>query len=333
MWCVESLGSAKFASVMFKALPKTWGFSGFATTFGDFYPVAEQGCKLGYPLIKIQAVWKDDHNFSFNEESQAKKLAIKYSKLQAHYPTIKIQFSPFCEHLKNEAYMLHLFEDLKLLAPNLEFVNTPAKFGGQAGAFLSNGILNELHESGRKIAPHLRYQYSHDGLAVGNGSFDCNIQKYKDDHVNAENFWFWVCYFNLKRTIKDKTPRPMRNCKPVEKDFHAIVALAEQKRDVNLNAGWLYKAQGEHDTDKDVDPTANKPAVLAPKGLKVKQVVMSNSLKSIVLQPAGISRDGRAVFRHTRYGYEMGRIFTISADGASVGTVDAPFRQNEYKNA
>jgi len=333
MWCVESLASAKFSKVLFKSLPKTWGFSGFATTFGDFYPTAEEGCKLGYPLIKVQGVWRDDHNFGLNEEAEAKKLAIKYSKLQAHFNTVKLQFSPFCEHLKNEAYMIRLFDDLKKIAPNLEFVNTPAKFAGQAGAFLSNGILNELHESGRKIAPNLRYQYSHDGLIAGNGSYDCDIEKYKCDHVTAENFWFWICYFNLRRTIKDTTPRPQRKCVPVEKDILALVAMAEQKKVVNLKTGWLYKAQGEHDTDKDIDLSANKPAVLGPKGVKVKEVILSSSTKAITLQPAGISHDGRAVFRHSKYGFEIGREFTVIADGQPVGTIDAPFRQNEYKNA
>lgn len=330
MYCLDSLACAKYPKILFKGLPTTWGFSGFATTFGNFLSVANQGGQRGYPLIKTHGVWKDNHSFGKAEEKEALNQAARFHKVAEANKGTVYQFSPFCEYPPSYKGMSALLEILKKDFPLFQLVNTPM----QTSSFIK-GVVNEIHH-GLKVPSGFIYQFSHDGLSskepgkAANGSVDCNIELYKDAHVKALHFWFWILQFNLRKNPKDPTPRPNRKCKPTVQLIESIVHLANEKNNVSLKNGWLSKSHAEqHD---DVDPRANKIVLLGVQGERYREVKLVLPGDKVVKLVDSGTTDNRHVWRSGKWGYQLGRFATVVADGKKIGTIDPGFRQNEYRN-
>lgn len=331
---VDSLASAKYPKILFKALPERMGFSGFADVFGNFLPVAETGAKRGHLYIKVQAVWQGgNHIYTSAHLKKAITHAKRFNALAAKFPDTEFDFSPFCEYAPGSIPFEEVADTILPLIPHMRIISTPM----QVSQFLEN-YRNEIHHG---YQGKFDYQVSHDGIVTGNGSLDTNIQLFKDKHVDAKKFGGWCGQLNLKKNANEVSDIASRNCKPTVQLIESLVhILTNQKMPTHLPQGWLYKSHAEQ--KKDIDPRSGKPVVLTPEGKACKTVVLvvQATNKKYVLTDGGFTRNEdnkpnfkpRQSWRCNTWGYQIGRLCDIKADGKLIGTVDAGFRENEYRD-
>lgn len=210
-YCLDVLAGAKYPKIV-RAIPNHFGIGAFATTFGDFYPIAEKELHAGRDFIRIHLLWSDGHSFSDSDLLRVCVLAAKYESLAKVYPEAVIQLSPFCEHRisRPDKYL----DATREAAPSCVIVNTPEKGG------LSKKYPNEVHGE-RSLPKGYGGNYSFDGT-------DClhdNVAKRKAANPKAEAFFLWTSRFNLKETVNDPTPRPKRKAKPSRDLIKAVCAL------------------------------------------------------------------------------------------------------------
>lgn len=308
---VDTLAGVKYPEIIEK-LPKKYATGYFFEEFGNAKKQIEKDVKSGRCLVRVQGLWSASHKY--NDEKKAIKIAKELSKLGQLY------YSPYCEHKESAAKMLALFKKIEAVAPNLILVNSPIS-GGQ----WVDGYINEIHHNDKPAGmPKGEYIFSMDGLHQP----DCDIEIYKARHLNNPKciaFFVWALQHNCKINAKDKTPAKLRKCKPTkELNESLIFQVINSKQKVSLPKGWLYKSHSEQ--HQNVDPRANKPVILTPKGKRFKSV----SLGKHQLKESG-THDGRQVWRFSKWGYQAGRVLEIRADGKLIGTVDAAWRQNEYR--
>lgn len=312
---IDTLAGVKYPEVIAK-LPKKYGTGYFFEEFGNAKAQIAKDLKSGRSFIRVQGLWAASH--VYNNEKKAIAIAKELNKLG------KLYYSPYCEHKKTAKDMIALFRKIEDAAPNLILVNSPIK-GGQ----WVEGYLNEIHHNDKPSGmPRGQYIYSMDGLHQP----DCNIEIYKARHLNDPlciAFGIWALQhnakINAKINAKDKTPAKLRKCKPTKELNEALIFQVENaKQSVNLPKDWLYKAYSEQ--HHNVDTRANKPVILTPKGKRFKSVTLGKHK----LRESGV-HDGHQVWRFSKWGYQTGRTLEIKADGKLIGTVDAAWRQNQYR--
>jgi hypothetical protein len=308
---IDTLAGVKYPDEIAK-LPKRYGTGYFFEEFGNAKSQIAKDLKSGRSFIRVQGLWSASHKY--NDEKKAIQIAKELNKLG------KLYYSPYCEAKEPAAKMLALFKKIEKVAPNLILVNSPIS-GGQ----WVDGYINEIHHNDKPSGmPKGQYIYSFDGLHQP----DCDVEIYKKRHLNDPKciaFGIWALQHNAKINAKDKTPAKLRKCKPtVDLNNSLIFQIENAKAKVSLPKGWLYKSHSEQ--HHNVDPRANKPVILTPKGKRFKQVTLDKHK----LRESG-SHDGRQVWRFSQWGYKTGRVLEIKADGKLIGTVDGGFRQNEYR--
>jgi hypothetical protein len=318
---VDTLAGVKFPEVIAK-LPRKYGTRYFYEEFGLAKAQIEKDIKSGREWIGVQGLWAGKtHNYTDAHRKRAIRIAVELEQISKELKK-PIYYSPFCEHKKTSKYMLDLFSDIKKVAPSLILVNSPIS-GGQ---WVNNGYVDEIHHNDKPAGmPKGAYIFSMDGLHQP----DCDIEIYKKRHLNDPNciaFGVWALQHNCKRNAKDQTLAKARKCKPtVELNESLIFQIENDKKKVKLNKGWISKSHSEQ--HKDVDPRANKLVLVGPKGKSFKNVRIGD----YKLADGGFTEDKRQTWRSTKWAYKMGRFTMVIADGELVGSVDFPFRQNEYR--
>ena len=315
---IDTLGGVKYPEVN-KRLPKKNGTGYFYEEFG-LLPKSQIEEDLARTFLRIQGLWDKGHNFTDTHRAKAIKIAAVLNKI-AGGKGGRMFYSPFCEHRKDAVYMSKLLGEIRAKFPALEPVNSPIS-GGQ----WVDGFVNEIHHNDKPAGmPKGKFIYSMDGLH----QLDCDIEKHKKfiENPNCIAFGCWALQDNCKPNSKPESNKPpkLRKCKPTV-DLHTamLFQVENRKQKVSLPKGWLYKAYAEQ--HQDIDPRANKPVILTPKGKRFNQV----TLAGIKLTKSG-STDGRQVWRCNQWGYKIGRKVDIKADGKLIGTVDAAWRENEYR--
>ncbi len=315
---IDTLGGVKYPDVNAK-LAKRYGTGYFYEEFG-LLPKSQIDEDLARSFLRIQGLWDKGHNFNDSHRAKSLKIAEVLNKIAGDKGR-RLFYSPFCEHRKDAAYMGKLLGEIREKYPNLEPVNSPIS-GGQ----WVDGFINEIHHNDKPAGiPKGKFIYSMDGLH----QLDCDIEKHKKfiSNPNCIAFGCWALQNNCKPNSKpewNKPPKKRVNC--ITADLHnaMIFQVENVKQNVSLPKGWLYKAYAEQHAPKDL--RANKPVILTPKGKRFKKV----TLGKISLTSSG-DTDGRQVWRCNQWGYKIGRKLEIKADGKLIGTVDAAWRENEYR--
>jgi len=194
---LDYLAGAQYGNEILKAHPLGMAVGFFAETFGNAFPVIDKLLKTGRcPLVRINLLWEDSHNYGVGHIPKIKKLAKQCNDLANKYPNVDVRVAPFTEH--NISTPDKYLDIAQQYAPNCLIINTPWK-----GAF-SQKYINEIHGEHQK--PNGRYQYSYDGTECTNS----DVEAYKKKYGDAEVFFMWSCRFNLRYREKDSTPRPQR---------------------------------------------------------------------------------------------------------------------------
>lgn len=334
MFGLDLLGSAMYRRAAISALPPGFALGGFATTFGDFYPVARAALKKGCPLVRVQLLWSDTHSFSPADLPQIRKLSAQYEKLAQAFPRATIELSPCCEHnLQDPDRYLDAVQEA---APHCIPVNSVWR-----GA-LSKRYKNEVH--GDRAAPKGPYNYSLDGGIPNPAAardpkaakyFDCvdiDITALKKQHAAAEVFFLWHSQFNLRYSPKDTRPRPERLKAPMlpsPKFIGSIAYQATDKGPTKLPPGWLPKSHAERHGL--TDPKGDKLLIISP--IKAPEITLKRNGKKIdTLKYYGPYSEGGHRYYSTRLGYESAPHCEVFANGKKYGTINPGFRSEKYRS-
>lgn len=310
---LDLLGAAKYQKEAVAGLPKGWALGGFDNSFGDFLPVAKSALINGCPHVRIQMLWSDSHSFGDSDIPRIKRIAEKWERVAKAYPRSVIELSPFCEHnLKNPDKYLDIVQNS---APSCSIVNTPWK------GSLSRKYKNEIH--GDHSKPGGSYNYSYDGT----NCVDSDVTADKAKHAGCEVFFFWHVRFNLKWSMKDKTPRPLRSAKPSKDLIKSVVYLARDKGPVSVPRKWLIKSHAEkHDAD---DLKGDKLLIITPE--RASEIVLKRDGKVIARLKYYGTFDGGG-FRHyaKTMGFKIGQV-EIWIGNKKFGSCDCGFRDPTFR--
>lgn len=319
MFGLDFLAAAKYPNEAIKNHPSGWAFGTFATTFSDAYPVVDKLLSKGKcPRVRIQLLWKDDHNYTKADVPQIKKLAQKYNKLAKKYPNVIIELSPCCEHNLNDpdTYL----NITQMSAPNCMMVNTPWK-----GA-LSKVYKNELHGVLKK--PSGPYNFSYDGgVPTNTDSVDSDVMLYRNAHASADIFFLWHARFNLKWGMNDKTPRPERKAFPTSEFIQSIIYLASDKGTFDIPKNWLIKSHAEKHNA--ADTKGDKLLIISPH--KSNEIVLKRGGKVIAKLPYyGTFSGGGHRYYWNQMAYKAGKDVEVWQNNKKIGVVDPGFRGPTY---
>lgn len=322
---VDTLAGVKYPEVIAQ-LPLDIGIGVFWEEFGPAKNLIASEAAKGRRLIRVQGQWSTAHDFSSKNETKAIEIGKELQKIAVRSPKCKIEYSLFCEHRKPASYMLPVLNKVKLHCPNVTLVNSPI-----SGGEWVKGFKNEIHGHDKpRGMPEGKFNFSLDGLHQP----DCNVEDLKSLYLNNPNcdeFFCWCLQDNCKQNAKDKTPPKARKCKPTA-DLHnsLIFQIKNKKSKVKLQDGWISKSHSEQ--HKDVDPRANKLVLIGPKGKRFKSVSVGN----LQLEDGGVTEEKdpkqrRNTWRSSKWAYKLGRVLEVKADGKTIGTIDAPWRENEWR--
>lgn len=317
---VDTLAGVKYPEVTAK-LPKRYGTGYLWEHFGLARKEIEADLKLGRPIVRVQGLWAGiSHDYTDDHRARSLKIANALNAIGKAQGK-KIYYSPFCEHKKKADYMAKLLWEIKGKFEYLIPVNSPIR-GGEWVI----GFINEIHHNDKPAGmPKGEFIFSMDGLHQP----DCDITNYTHylTNPNCIAFYVWALQHNCKRNAKDATPAKQRKCKPThDLNMSLIFQLETQKKKVKLAEGHIIKTHSEQHND--VDPRANKLVYVGPKGSKPKSVRVGK----LELTNNGFTPDdNRPVFRSSHWAYKLGRVVRVFVDGKVVGTVDQPFRENEWR--
>lgn len=317
---MDYLAGALYGNNLIKAHPNGFASGFFAETFGDAFPVIRKLLKTGKcPLVRINLLWEDSHNYGNKHINKIKILAKKCEALANEFPDIDVRVAPFTEHniAKPDKYL----DITQLAAPNCLIINTPWQGG------FSKKYINEIHGSHKK--PMGRYQYSYDGTEVTNS----DVEKDKNTHKDAEVFFLWSNRFNLRWSEKDTTPRPVRikeakDRAPSVDYIKSIAYLAENKGIYNLDKKTLLKSHSEkHDK---ADLKGDKLLFITPP--KVKEIILKRDGVVIGKLPYyGLFEDGRHRYYAPQMAFKYGKNVEVWAGNKKLGTVNCGFRSAPFR--
>lgn len=324
---VDTLGSPQYPKEL-RSIPNQYCISGFAKTFGDFFPVAKGELQAGRKCIRVNLLWSDTHQYGASDLPFVKSESKRYDQLCAQFSDRKIELAPFTEHnLKTPDQFLSV---VKANAPNCSFaVNTVWN-----GNLTKNPqFKNEVHGNHQKPnIPGLKYNYSFDGT----NSVDANITDYFQRYKDAEVFFVWNPRLNGKWSMKDSTPRPQRKAWPSVEFLQSLVYLYSGKGVTELPKGWTVKSHSEKHGPEDAK--GDKLLIISP----VRQYGSDNEVRPIVLK-----RNGQKVCQLTYYGpfdgggyryyasvmgYKCGPNLEVWIGSKKYGTINGGFRDGNYRN-
>ena len=298
--CVDTLAAAKFGEEL-KHIPNHVGVTGFANTFGDFFPVAKKELARGREFIRIQGVWKDNHSFGNSDLKLALKEARRYEDLCVQYPG-KVEFSPFTEHTisKPDSWL----DQIAAAAPHCRVVNNP--WVGKGG--FSKKYKSEVHNL-RSNPPGRPYNFSYDGESSVDDNVSATLQRYSD----ADVLCVWHPRLNLRWRMKDGTPRSQRikeakKRKPDKRLLESLVFLFSPPGRIDVPAHWLVKSHADNHGPNvigQMDAKGDKLLIISP----VKQTDKKGRVKPIQLKRAGVKKPvGKLGYYGTFNDEKTGRI-------------------------
>lgn len=327
---MDFLGGARYQKTVLAEQPRAFGFGVFADVdgFGKAYKLIEQVAALGVPFIRVQLMWKDDHNFRASDIPEIRKRARLLAPIIDKYRSVKWYVSPCCEHNLSESQFEPFAQAVGL---PVTIVNSPNKGRG----FVSRKYLNEYHHEDKPRAGG-KFAFSFDGA----NQVDSDIEKYKANYKDAEYFMLWNSQCNGRRNLTDKTPRKDRKYWPTDKQIDSWVWQANRsKGSVKLPAKWLLKSHSDQHT---MPPSGKdqKPVWIVP--VKASAIVLKARNGQVIdtARYFGAFTGGGFRYYHTQWGFELAQkairiqgdaICDVFVNDKKVGTVNPAFREGGYR--
>lgn len=316
--CIDTLGAAKFPNQL-NAIPLDYGIGGFATTFGDFFPVAKKELQKGRRMVRVNMLWSDSHSYGDQDIPFLKREAKRYQPLCASNPG-RVFLAPFTEHnVQNPDKYLNI---VKNSAPACGVVNSVWN-----GAMTRDArFKNEVHGPHSKPnVPGVGYFYSYDGQS----SVDADVVTTLDKHSGAEMFCMWHPRLNGKWSMADSTPRPQRNAWPSGDMLRSLVYLFSQKGVVLLpNSAWIVKSHADNHGPN--DQKGDKLLVISP--VRADTIVLKRAGQKIgTLFYYGSFEGGGFRYYATQFAYKFGAMVDIFINNKKYGTINPGFRSPPYR--
>lgn len=326
---LDFLGAARYQKTVLQEQPRAWGFGVFAEVdgFGKAYKLIKQLDSYGLPFIRVQLMWKDDHNF---KPSDVKEIENRSKKIASLNLKTKLYISPCCEHNLNESQFEPFAQAVKRHLPTAIIVNSPNKGKGH----VSKKYLNEYHHEDKPRSGG-RYAFSFDG----SNCVDSDVTKYKANYKDAEYFFFWNSQCNLRRNLTDKTPRKDRKYWPTDKQIDSWIWLAKDKGNPKLPAKWLLKSHSDQHT---VPPSGKdqKPVWIVP--VKARAIVVKASNGQVIDEARyfGTFQGGGFRYYHSQWGFELAQkairiqgnpVCDVFVNDKKVGSINLAFREGGYR--
>jgi hypothetical protein len=329
---IDFLGGARYAKTVLQEQPRAWGFGIFADVdgFGKAYKLIEQVAALGVPFIRVQLMWKDDHNFRASDIPEIEKRVKQLVPIMNKYLNVRWFLSPCCEHNLNEAQFEPFAQAVLKNYLLCTVVNSPNKGKG----FVSKKYLNEYHHE-EKPRSGGRYASSFDGA----NCVDSDVTKYKANYKDAEYFMLWNSQCNGRRNLEDKTPRKDRKYWPTDKQIDSWIWLAKDRGNPKLPAKWLLKSHSDQHT---VPPSGKdqKPVWIIP--VKARAVVVKASNGQVIDEARyfGTFQGGGFRYYHQSWGYELAQkairiqghpVCNVFVNNKKIGSINLAFREGNYR--
>lgn len=331
----DFLGGARYAKTVLSEQPRAYGFGIFADVdgFGKAYKLIEQVAALKVPFIRVQLMWKDDHNFRPSDIPEVRNRAKQIHKIAQKYPSIKWYVSPICEHNLKESQWLDFAHAVRANCPNALVVNSPNNGKG----FVSKTFINEYHHEERPRKGG-KCAFSFDGANI----VDSNIEAVKANYqaANAEYIMIWNSQCNGRRNLEDKTPRKDRKFWPTDKQIDSwIYTTTHSKGATKLPKDWIFKSHSDQHT---VPPSGKdqKPVWVKLPKFRAIEVKARNGQLIDKANYFGTFTGGGHRYYHTDWGFSLSEkakriqgdgVCDVFADGKKVGTVNLAFRDGSYR--
>lgn len=333
---LDHLGGARYPDLAAREQPQGWAFGIFWNVdgFGKAEPLVRRVAKEGRTLIiRIQALWRDDHNrkpFDERDKIRAIKIARRVQSIAQEYKNIEFRFSPFCEHKNDARFIRDTFQKIKRVAPSLELVNSP---NHDCSTVIEEAI-NEFHGAQKKPRACKRMQFSFDGTA----SEDSDVEEYKKNYAKAEIFFLWSPRFNGNFDGVTK-PRKERKGWPDSNLIDSIIYTARARGECKLEKNHLFKSHSENKGKG--DPRAEKPVYICPIRSSQVELVADNGQVVHALRLYGKYIDGRSRYYASDWGYSIAEkavriqghpICKVRINGKIYGKVNPGFRFGSFRD-
>ena len=332
-YAIDFLGGARYPKTVLAEHPRSFGFGIFAEVdgFGKAYDLIDKVAALGVPFIRVQMIWKDDHNFGASELKTLEQRCKLLLPIIKKHSGVKWYISPCCEHnLDEKKFQPFANVVIKYFGGLASVVNSPNNKRG----FVSKDFINEYHHEEKPRAGG-RYALSFDGA----NCVDSDITKYKSNYKDSEYFFLWNSQCNGRRNLEDKTPRKDRKYWPVAKQIDSWIWLAKDKGNPKLPAKWLLKSHSDQHT---VPPSGKdqKPVWIVP--VKAKSIVVKASNGQVIDEARyfGTFQGGGFRYYHSQWGFELAQkairiqgspVCDVFVNNKKVGSINLAFRENVYR--
>lgn len=306
-----------------RSIPLEYGFSTFATTFGDSFDLVKNELYRGRVWVLVQFIWKDDHNFSDKDIEELIRLSKKFAPL---CNTGRLQISFFCEHnTSNPDKYANIVADLM---PGCEIVNTPWK-----GA-LSLKYLNELHGDHAVPSDRYRYQYSEDG-GFKNNTDPNDIDKVanKKKWKKAKRYRHWTARNNLRWSMNDKRSRAERlknPAKPTKEFFGGQLWYTKPKGETWVAKGVTVKPYSENhgpNASGQLDLKGDKLLIIAPQKSDKVQLKRNGQVVGNLFYYGPFDGGGHRYYG-TKPGWKYGPDLEMVVNRKIIGKINGGYREN-----
>lgn len=331
---LDYLGGAKYADIIARSHPNGFAAGFFANTFGAAWNsienlLATRRC----PEIRVHAVYEANHLYVRAKHLPIiKREAARAVETKKKYPSVDVQFSPFCEHRIKGADLAEIFNLLKRDYPSLVRVNNPEPGKGD----LYPGVINETHGNAAKLKEP--YNFSYDGVSC----VDSNATRMKAKHATSRTFYWWVPQFNLRKNVGDTTPIAERKAIPTTELINSIVYLRNERGEVSLPTGgsWIWKSHADQHEAPIPEPRASKPVLITPVRAARFELVAANGQVVQTLPYYGTFSGGGYRYYADEFGYlvsdkamhvQGSPVLRLRAGTKFYGKVNAAFRAGTFR--
>ena len=198
--CIDTLAGVHYPELL-QHIPNHIGVGFFHYAFeGDVPALVVSEFEKGRKHIRINILWKDDHEYTSDDAIPIIEAVEKYEQICQRFPEAKLQLSPITEHnLPNPELYLQLIKDH---APSC---GKPVNSILHGGYIASPEIENEVHNYTNCPTSGI-CSWSSDG----EDAFKMDFAAVRQANTHAVRLCVWHPRLNLRYIVNDPAPRWQR---------------------------------------------------------------------------------------------------------------------------